>query len=279
MQAAVVALSTLLAQCAPSVGQRTLTAIVRVESNANPLAMYDNTTRRSFAPRSLEDALITAQTLIDNGDSVDLGLAQINSANLARLRMNVRMAFDPCSNLRGAATILQSAYVEAAARFSPGPYALRRAIGAYNSGSIYGGDGYIDKILIAAGLPPQGDYRMPDLEPAPPPVAVVLPYGYAGTASAVAPPVRIAAPRVAARPKPVAPPAKPEPDPFGSAIMVVSAAAPVTDAMARSPVQSGPTLAVLSPNQPVAASVAQPAGATSGTQTQTSPIIVAAKLP
>jgi type IV secretion system protein VirB1 len=165
MSVAAVALSTLLQQCAPNVGERTMTAIVRVESNAYPLAIYDNTSRRSFSPRTVPEALYTARVLIDAGHSVDLGLAQVNSANLPRLGMAIRDAFDPCSNLRGAATILSSDYDDAASHFSPGPYALRRAIGAYNSGSIYGGDTYIDRILVAAGLPPQGSRKIPDLEP------------------------------------------------------------------------------------------------------------------
>jgi type IV secretion system protein VirB1 len=218
MSAAAVALSTLLQQCAPNVGERTMTAIVRVESNAYPLAIYDNTSRRSFSPRTVREAMYTARVLIDAGHSVDLGLAQVNSANLPRLNMAIRDAFDPCTNLHGAATILASDYDAAASRFSPGPYALRRAIGAYNSGSIYGGDGYIDRILIAAGLPPQGSRRIPDLEPA----------GYGPGAG-----VTLPGPSVAAAPAPQAAPVvvhvkpvihkPPAPNPFAAPILVMSA--------------------------------------------------------
>jgi type IV secretion system protein VirB1 len=224
VSAAAVALSTLLQQCAPNVGERTMTAIVRVESNAYPLAIYDNTTRRSFAPRTIHDAMSTARALLDAGHSVDLGLAQVNASNLPRLGINVRDAFDPCTNLRGAATILETDYEAAANRFSPGPYALRRAIGAYNSGSIYAGDDYVDRILIAAGLPPQGDRRIPDLEPPAPalpgpaiPLTGLAPNAlpFASQAAPAAPPAAHAA---AAQPKP-----PPPPNPYGSAIMVMSA--------------------------------------------------------
>jgi type IV secretion system protein VirB1 len=216
VSAAAVALSTLLNQCAPNVGERTMTAIVRVESNANPLAIYDNTSGRSFTPRTIAEAMYTARTLIDAGHSVDLGLAQVNSANLGRLGMEIRDAFDPCSNLRGAATILETDYQAAATQFSPGPYALRRAIGAYNSGSIYGGGAYVDRILIAAGLPPQGSRRIPDLEaPSAVPASVTFANPAAVSAPAVAPPVAV---RVQPPPKP-----KPKPpNPFAAPILVMS---------------------------------------------------------
>jgi type IV secretion system protein VirB1 len=217
MSAAAVALSTLLQQCAPNVGERTMTAIVRVESKGEPLAMFDNTTGRSIQPTSMREALYTARLLIDAGHSVDLGLAQVNSANLPRLGMEIRDAFDPCSNLRGAATILMNAYQAASSQFSPGPYALRRAIGAYNSGSIYGGAGYVDRILEAAGLPPETNRQIPDLPPAGTfaSTQVILP------GPAPAPAVKPAAAVVHLRPP--APKVAATPNPFGSPILVMSA--------------------------------------------------------
>jgi len=231
MSAAAVALSTLLQQCAPNVGERTMTAIVRVESKGNPLAIYDNTSGRSFSPVTMREAMYTARVLIDAGHSVDLGLAQVNSANLPRLGMAINDAFDPCSNLRGAATILQTDYSAAASQFSPGPYALRRAIGAYNTGSIYGGNAYVDRILAAAGLPPEMSRRMPDLEQngSAPPNAVTLPG-----------PVIAAAP---AQPRPPAvvhvnPPA-PRPaattNPFAAPILVMSAQPSVAETLLQTP--------------------------------------------
>jgi len=225
MSAAAVALTTLLQQCAPTVGERTMTAIVRVESNANPLAIYDNTSRRSFSPRTIREAMYTARVLIDAGHSVDLGLAQVNSANLPRLGMEIRDAFDPCSNLHGAATILENAYDAAATRFSPGPFALRRAIGAYNSGSIFGGDAYVDKILVAAGLPPQGSQRMPDLEPTYAGTPVVLP----GPAAAPVVTTPAVPPVVHLHPAALKP--KPGPNPFGAPILVMSAQPSVAETL------------------------------------------------
>jgi type IV secretion system protein VirB1 len=221
-----------------------MTAIVRVESNANPLAIYDNTSRRSFSPHSIREAMYTARVLIDAGHSVDLGLAQVNSANLPRLGMEIRDAFDPCSNLRGAATILENAYDAAATRFSPGPFALRRAIGAYNSGSIYGGDAYVDKILLAAGLPPQGSQRMPDLEPTGyQGVPVTLP-GPALNPVATAPPAPVVVHVKPAPPKP-----KPGPNPFGAPILVMSAQPSVAETLLQ-PVQTAQGAQATLPPQP-----------------------------
>jgi type IV secretion system protein VirB1 len=216
--AAAVALATLLQQCAPNVGERTMTAIVRVESNASPLAIYDNTSGRSFSPRTVREAMYTASTLVDAGHSVDLGLAQVNSANLSRLGMSIRDAFDPCSNLHGAATILQTAYDAASSRFSPGPYALRRAIGAYNSGSIFGGDTYVDRILAAAGLPPEASRRMPDLE-----TTAYLPGPAVGLPSPVSAPVAMSAQLPVAHVQPVKPKHPAGPNPFAAPILVMSA--------------------------------------------------------
>jgi hypothetical protein len=225
-----------------------MTAIVRVESNANPLAIYDNTSKRSFSPHTLREALYTARVLIDAGHSVDLGLAQVNSANLPRLGMEIRDAFDPCSNLHGAATILEADYDAASTRFSPGPFALRRAIGAYNSGSIFGGDSYVDRILIAAGLPPQGSQRMPDLEPT----------GYVST-NVTLPGPTIGAPATAAAP-PVAvkvrtPQAKPKgvpPNPFAAPILVMSARPTVAETLLQTLQTPQPALPTL-PTQPAQA--------------------------
>jgi type IV secretion system protein VirB1 len=227
---AAVALSTLLQQCAPNVGERTMTAIVRVESKGYPLAIYDNTTGRSYSPTTTRDAMDTARSLIDAGHSVDLGLAQVNSANLPRLGMEVRDAFDPCSNLRGAATILMADYGAAASQFSPGPYALRRAIGAYNSGSIYRGDAYLDRILEAAGLPPNTTRGVPDLESPGPSAAEAVLLPAAGAPLAVPNP-----PAVVPRVHPAPPKPAPTPNPFAAPIIVMSAAAQVPETILGAP--------------------------------------------
>jgi len=160
-------LAQLLHICAPDVGARTMTAIVQVESGDNPLAIHDNTLRRSFAPRDARQAVAWANQLLALHHSVDLGLSQINNANLPRLGMSVTEAFDACSNLSGASLILAADYRSAAQQFGPGQYALRSAIGAYNAGSLFAGYAYINRILLAAGIGASQANPMPDLQGAP----------------------------------------------------------------------------------------------------------------
>lgn len=157
-------LSQLLDQCAPQVGRRTMAAIVQVESGGNPLLIRDNTLDRTFAPQDARQGVVWAGQLLRLHHSVDLGISQINDANLPKLGLSVRDAFDPCSNVRAGATILASDYRAAAAQFGPGQLALRRALGAYNTGSLYAGYGYVAKILAAAGIDGGDDFRVPELQ-------------------------------------------------------------------------------------------------------------------
>ena len=158
-----VVLSQLLRECAGNIAPKTMAAVVSVESGGNPLAMHDNTQDRSYQTADMGQAIAWASELVARGDSVDMGLSQINSMNLPHLGLTIRAAFDPCNNLRAGATILSNDYATASAHFGPGQYALRRALSAYNSGSMFAAQGYVDRILVAAGVPPD--------EPAQGPVA------------------------------------------------------------------------------------------------------------
>jgi len=145
------ALAALLQACAPRVGPRTLTAIISVESGGNPNAIHDNTSGLSYFPSSAERATDLAVSLVAAGHSVDLGISQINSMNLPGLALSVADMFDPCTNVRVSAQILTGDYRRAVAQFGPGQVALRHAIGAYNTGSIYAGSSYVSLVLAAAG--------------------------------------------------------------------------------------------------------------------------------
>ncbi len=163
MAAAAVALAQLLQTCAPNVGERTMTAIVRVESGGNYLAIRDNDVNRTFSPVDVREGVAWSMQLLRLHHSIDLGIAQINSANLDKLGMSLSDAFDPCINIHGGATILSFDYGLASRQFGPGQFALRRAIGAYNSGSIFAGESYVNRILVAAGVRSDADVHVPDL--------------------------------------------------------------------------------------------------------------------
>jgi type IV secretion system protein VirB1 len=56
--------------------------------------------------RDRRNALLLAKDLIDGGHVVDLGLMQLDSANLGRLRVTRSQALERCAPLHAASTIL-----------------------------------------------------------------------------------------------------------------------------------------------------------------------------
>lgn len=142
--------NTLAAECAPWVAPSTLAAIVRTESRFKPLAIGVNGgARLERQPGNVEEAVATAKWLIANGYNIDLGLGQVNSANLAKTGLSVESAFDPCKNLAASATILQGNYRSASRRTSSEQAALHAALSAYNTGSFSRGfsNGYVQKVI------------------------------------------------------------------------------------------------------------------------------------
>ena len=89
-----------LLACAPNVAPITLQAVVRVESGGNPLALNVNGIRVQPPPaRDAREAARVAESYIARGYSVDIGLMQVNSRNLAALGTTVEQVLDPCTNL------------------------------------------------------------------------------------------------------------------------------------------------------------------------------------
>lgn len=147
---AVLALSN---QCAPQVAPQTMAAIAHVESRFNPYAIGVNRgDRLPRQPRTREEAIRTARGLLAQGKNIDLGLAQINSANMTWLNLSVEDAFDPCKNLAAGARVLTANYRSVVARAPTQQHALRVALSMYNTGSQSRGfgNGYVRKIEDAA---------------------------------------------------------------------------------------------------------------------------------
>lgn len=146
-------LEQLIIQCAPQVAPATMMALVKVESGGNPLAINVNGKRRlARQPKSRDEAMAWSEWLIAHGYSVDMGLTQVNSANLSKLRSNLAAMFDPCANLAAGATILSHEYAGAARRYGTGQHALKAALSAYNTGNHRAGlaNGYVAKVSAAA---------------------------------------------------------------------------------------------------------------------------------
>ncbi|OYW12409.1 MAG: hypothetical protein B7Z59_01415 [Acidiphilium sp. 37-67-22] len=163
----------LAARCAPGVPVWVLRGVARTESDFHPWMLHDNSTHASASPASFAAAEAQAATWMARGHSVDLGLMQINSANLPALGMTIGAALDPCSSLAGGAEVLRAAY-------GTGPVptrqqaALLMALSIYNTGSPLKGimNGYARRVMrhadeaaTALSVPPLPPAIAPDMPP------------------------------------------------------------------------------------------------------------------
>lgn len=150
----------MLAQhCAPQVAVSTLAAVVRTESGYRPWAIGVNgKAKLTRQPVSREEAIATAKWLIARGYNIDMGLGQINSANLKRYNVSVDEVFEPCRNLNVAGEILKANYQAARQKGHAVETSLYAALSAYNTGSMTKGwsNGYVQKVVNNAGaeVPP-----------------------------------------------------------------------------------------------------------------------------
>lgn len=142
-------ITSLITQCGSGVDPTTTAAIIKVESGGNPYAIGDNTTRKSYRFNSKEEAIAAANYLLNNGHSVDMGLMQINSIHLKSMNLSLDEVFTPCSNIKIGTSILKGFYK----KHNNEPdknIVLFKALSAYNTGSAWRGEGYINRVLKAA---------------------------------------------------------------------------------------------------------------------------------
>lgn len=135
-----------LQHCALHVHPTILSAVVMQESGGNPLLIHNNTSGQTYRPKSPGAAAALARQLIRQGDSVDLGLAQINSRNLSWLGLDVQTVFDPCRNLAAAQTMLLDGWKRSGGN-------LRKTLARYNTGKPDGAAGakYAASVYSKAG--------------------------------------------------------------------------------------------------------------------------------
>lgn len=144
-------LDALILQCAPDVDQLTMQAIVQAESSGQPWAININGGYQLVRqPRSQAEASATARHLVRLGYNIDVGHGQINSSNWSWLGLNADNAFDRCTNLRAAQTVLVDCFKRAPS--SNSQIALRQALSCFNTGSFSAGlsNGYVSRVLRAA---------------------------------------------------------------------------------------------------------------------------------
>lgn len=154
--------ATLAALCAPQIHPTTLSSIVMQESRGAVYAIGVNGGYRlPHQPRTLAEAIETAEWLHAEGHDFDAGLGQINRRNFAKLGLSISDLFNPCKNIRAAATVLTECYTRSAERFGEGQAALRAALSCYNTGDFRRGitNGYVQKVSA------QVNVRVPALQP------------------------------------------------------------------------------------------------------------------
>lgn len=141
-------------QCAPTVAPATMEAIVHVESNGNPLALYINGIGTVHVTSVAAGAALVRQA-IAAGYTVDIGLTGLNSRTLEKYRVSIEAAFDRCTNLSIGGAVLTENYLAAIKRYGPGQMALEAALSAYNTGDFWRGreNGYLAKYFSSPKLP------------------------------------------------------------------------------------------------------------------------------
>ncbi len=142
-------------QCAPSVAVETLLSVVHTESHFNPYAIGVNAKGVAAPnPGDRVSAAAVARSLIARGYNIDLGLGQINSANLKWLGLSVDDAFDPCRNLAAAARVLASNYLSVARSSPSTEVAIATAMSMYNTGSRSRGfgNGYVGRVYASSSV-------------------------------------------------------------------------------------------------------------------------------
>ena len=161
-------LVALLMTCAPAVHPSTMQAITRHESGQHPYAIGINGGHPlKDQPKTQQDAVAMATTLIDQKIDFDAGLGQINVRNWAWLNLTAETVFDPCTNLQAAQTVLQHCYQRATQQKADEQAALLAALSCYNTGNFERGfkNGYVQKVLA------QADVKVPAIKPSAAPTA------------------------------------------------------------------------------------------------------------
>lgn len=149
-------LTRLIRRCAPQVHPKTMLALIRHESAGQPYVIGVNTTpHQTLHPPNASEATRRADALIKAGRSVDLGLGQINAANLEALHLTTATAFDPCRNIAAAAKLLTKAYVRERPHAASAQAALSAALSRYNTGTPDAGiaNGYVAAVRRHYAVP------------------------------------------------------------------------------------------------------------------------------
>lgn len=142
-----------ISKCAPNVATNTMMAIIKTESNGNPLAINLNRGYKlQYQAKDYKQAAAWVKYLEKHNYNFDVGIAQINIKNVHKFGFKASDVLEPCLNIKIAAKILQANYSDAVkVSYSP-QEALLKAISAYNTGNYRHGftNGYVQKVVYNA---------------------------------------------------------------------------------------------------------------------------------
>ena len=145
-------LFALIEQCAPAVHPQTMARIVKTENGQmNPFAVNINGAKPvKPQPKTKAEAIKVIKQGLKADKTVDVGFAQINSANFEWLGLTLEDALDPCKSLAAGAKVLASNYSITIKKFDSEQEALTAAISMYNTGSSTAGfkNGYVQDFDI-----------------------------------------------------------------------------------------------------------------------------------
>lgn len=141
--------------CAPNVHVQAMYSVVQTESSFNQFAIGTVGGHLKRQPRSLAEAIATAEDLQAHGVNFSLGWTQVNVHNLARNGLTITTAFAACQNVRAGANELAMCFKNAKKQIPGDQEALRAAISCYYTGNFLrgfrpdkpGDTSYVDKVL------------------------------------------------------------------------------------------------------------------------------------
>ena len=147
---AVAAIIVLAQQCAPEIATEAVVPLVLTESGGDDLSININKGPRVRVASIAEGAALVRRYMAA-GYTVDVGLAQVNSVNFARLGVDVEQAFDTCTNLRLASSMLRAGYGLAIQHYT-GLDAISATYSLYNTGTLTRGfrNGYVGRVWSTA---------------------------------------------------------------------------------------------------------------------------------
>lgn len=95
-------------QCAPNIVIEDIAAITEVQSRFNPLIIRVNSVAAlKQQPDNIEDAINIATQLIASGEDIEMGLTGVDIQALNKTGLGIKDAFDPCTNLKITAKLLE----------------------------------------------------------------------------------------------------------------------------------------------------------------------------